>query len=382
MYLDHTFLEEYLKKYKQQGLLRELEEKNESAVDFSSNDYLGLARSKKLHAKFLKSLKKKNKTTKLGSTGSRLISGNSSLFSEVEQEIANFHRAEAGLLFNSGYNANIGIFSSIPQRHDVILYDALCHASIRDGIRLSFAKAISFRHNNMADLEKKLKNTSHVNRTYIAVEALYSMDGDFLPIEELVELCKKYKAYPIVDEAHSTGVVGDCGEGLVSQCNLEHGLFARIHTFGKAMGCHGAIVLGSPLLKKWLVTKARTFIYTTALSHHDLLAIQCAYQYLREENSLNSQLFNNIKKFRSLINPKIQKYFIDSRSAIQACLLGDQKKTKNLERILRAEGIHIKGILYPTVPKGTERIRICLHSFNTEDEITQLQNKIYEYITQ
>ncbi len=381
MYLDHNFLKKYLEEYTERGLLRKLEERDESTVDFSSNDYLGLARSDKLYAIFLESLKNNNKKIKLGSTGSRLISGNSSLFSEVEQGIASFHRAEAGLIFNSGYNANIGIFSSIPQKNDVILYDALCHASIRDGIRLSFAKSISFQHNNMADLEKKIKQISHAKQIYIATEALYSMDGDFLPVEEFVELCKKYKAYPIVDEAHSTGVVGNSGEGLVSQFNLEGAFFARVHTFGKAMGCHGAIVLGSSLLKKFLITKARTFIYTTALSHHDLLAIQCAYKYLKKEKSFRSQLSKNIEKFRSLIIPKTQKYFIDSRSAIQACLLGDQKKIKDLERALKIEGIHTKGILYPSVPKGTERIRICLHSFNTEDEISQLQNKIYEYIT-
>src|SRR5690606_6123052 len=164
-----------------------------------------------------------------GSTGSRLISGNYAIAEEAEKEISAFHGAESGLLFNSGYDANLGILSCVPRRGDTILYDSLSHASIRDGIRLGPAKSFSFRHNDLHDLERKMKNAT--GNVFVVTESVFSMDGDQAPLGEMSLLCDKNSAMLIVDEAHATGVVGDRGEGLVQKLGLEKKCFARVHTF-------------------------------------------------------------------------------------------------------------------------------------------------------
>ena len=370
-----SFLQDALDDISRKGRFRKLEVYDPNRIDFFSNDYLGLARSDELYKFFLDRLKTK-KTEKcshsLGSTGSRLISGNSLLCERLEKELADFHRAEAGLIFNSGYDANLGIFSSIPAKGDTIIYDDLSHASIREGVRLSFAKSYSFRHNDMNDLERKLSLVKKGGRTYIAVEALYSMDGDYAPLKEIVELSKRYGAYPIVDEAHSNGTTGSKGEGMVAHLGLTDSFLARLHTFGKGMGCHGSIVLGSRLLKKFLVNKAKPFIYTTALPTHSLIAIQCAYEYLSSHPELITQLNRNISIFKSLIPSEIQKKILPGDSAIQSCLIENDVKSKEVARYLQENGINVKAIVSPTVPRGKERIRICLHTFNSEDEIQKL----------
>ena len=377
-------LSKRIEDYRQKGLLRRLEAQNQEGIDFYSNDYLGFARSETYYENFLNSLQEYQSVFKLGSTGSRLISGNLPLFKKLEQEISQFHKADAGLIFNSGYNANLGVFSSIPQRGDVILYDILCHASIRDGIRLSFADHYSFQHNDTHDLKKKLDRfNSEKGNIYIAVESLYSMEGDFAPIEEIVFLCEKYQADLIIDEAHSNGIVGKKGEGLVRALNLEDKILARVHTFGKALGCHGAIVLGSKLLKNFLASKARSFIYTTAMGNYDLLAIRCSYEYLKKNPRLIDTLNKTIALFRSLIPKELKKYFLDNVSPIQSFIPGrgskmpmSKQKIKKIADKITKKGINIKVILSPTVPNGEERIRICIHSFNSEEEMRKLISTI------
>jgi 8-amino-7-oxononanoate synthase len=168
------------------------------------------------------------------------------MIEEVEKQIAVFHQSETALLFNSGYDANIGLLSSVPQKGDTILYDQLCHASIRDGIRLSFANAFSFAHNDLVDLQKKMEHAT--GTLFIVTESVFSMDGDLCPLAELVNIAQKNKAHLIIDEAHATGVIGEKGEGLVQQLQMQDHVFARVHTFGKACGCHGAVVLGSKVI--------------------------------------------------------------------------------------------------------------------------------------
>src|SRR4051812_34169388 len=202
----NNILEEILIKRKDESRFRSLS--TNKLIDFSSNDYLGLARSGVLKEAINKELKKFPDYTN-GSTGSRLLSGNSAYAEELEQWIADFHYAEAGLIFNSGYDANLGLFSCIAQRNDTILYDQLSHASIIDGIRLSFAASRAFQHNDLIDLEEKLKTAK--GNIFVVVESIYSMDGDFAPLKELIELVEKYKAVIIVDEAHATGVFGKQG---------------------------------------------------------------------------------------------------------------------------------------------------------------------------
>lgn len=340
---------------KQTNSLRYL--RNESnLIDFCSNDYLGFAET--LTVKAIKDR---------GATGSRLISGNSKHFDRIENKIAAFHNTPAGLIFNSGYDANIGLFSCIADKGDTIIFDQHIHASIRDGIRLSNARSFSFEHNNVGALEKKMQQAD--GHILVAIESVYSMDGDEVPLEKILAICEKYKASIILDEAHATGVIGKNGEGLAQSLNLESKIFARIHTFGKAMGCHGAIVLGSDDLKQYLINFARSFIYTTALSKQCLNNIESAYDKLKKSNNLIEQLNQNISLFKSLLSKKLQSKLIPSSSPIQCILIPENEAVKKVETRLQKKGLNIRAIMHPTVEKGKERIRICIHSFNTEKEI-------------
>ncbi len=213
-----------------------------------------------------------------GATGSRSITGNSQLAEETEQLIANFHGREAALIFNTGYMANVGLFSCIAGKGDTFISDEYIHASMIDGMRLSYANRLRFKHNDIADLEKKLKIAT--GNKIVAVESIYSMDGDEAPLKEIVAACKKHDALLIVDEAHATGVYGDKGDGLVCKYGLQNDVYAVVHTFGKALGLHGAVVTGSKVLRNFLLNQARSFIFTTALPPHNYLLVQKAYGLL------------------------------------------------------------------------------------------------------
>jgi len=345
-------------------------------IDFSSNDYLGLARSPALKKKWLAALQQPD--TQMGAGGSRLLTGNSPLAEQLEQTIARFHHAPAGLLFNAGYDANLGLLSCIASRTDTIVFDRLVHASIREGIQLSPASSLGFAHNDLEDLEKKLSKAK--GQIFLVFESVYSMDGDRAPLREMLALAQKYKAAVIVDEAHATGVYGPSGEGLVVEEGLEKEVFARIHTFGKAIGNQGAIVLGSETLRDYLINFSKAFIYTTALPHYTLLAIQQAYQLLMAQPERVTELRSKIDCFLSSISPKSKKHCIPSDSAIQVVLVKGNTKVKAFAKYLQTRGLDVRPILSPTVPKGEERIRICLHHFNTTSEIQKLTEGINDYI--
>ena len=351
-------------------------------IDFCSNDYLGFSRSQILKDK-IREEELRHVEQRIGSTGSRLISGNSDYYESLERNIADFHGAASGLIFNSGYDANLGVFSSVPQRNDVILYDQLVHASIRDGIRLSHARAFSFDHNKSEALERRLKlqsnevNPSDAERSvYVAVESVYSMDGDCAPLAEMVEVCRRYGANLIVDEAHATGVFGRQGEGIAVELGLENEIFARVHTFGKALGSHGAIVLGSATLRSYLINFARSFIYTTALPFHSLAAIRSGYEVLKESDAFVEALRAKVSSFKSRLGKGIMERMIPSSSAIQCIIVPGNLQVKAASRELQDAGFDVRPIMHPTVPIGSERIRICLHAFNTEKEIEDLTNKL------
>ena len=359
----------------EQGLFRKLSPSN-SLVDFSSNDYLGFAGSAELKALLAAELQAPDSQLLTGSTGSRLLRGNSQYAEDLEKFIANYHRAEAGLIFNSGYTANIGLISAVARKGDTILYDELSHASIYDGVRLSKAESFPFRHNDVLHLEERLRffkdnNNAH-STCFVVVESVYSMDGDFAPLEEIAPLCEEYKASLIVDEAHATGIFGPKGEGRVVELALEQHVFARMHTFGKALGCHGAIVLGSNELRKYLINFSRPFIYTTALPPNSFLSIKSAYLLLNKSNY-------KILYINKLINLFIQKIklnsiplFLTSFSPIQSLIIEGNDAVKKMALAIQKDGYDVRPILSPTVPKGKERIRVCLHAFNSEEEINGL----------
>ncbi len=360
-----TFLEESLEKRRAAGLERKLLLTHD-LIDFSSNDYLGFAQNPSFDAAFLA------QKTAHGSTGSRLISGNSPLAEQTEKNIAIFHNAEAALIFNTGYMANVGLFSSIGDKNSCFIYDEYIHASVHDGMRLSWAQRVKFKHNDVNDLAKKLENTEGVKK-YVAIESLYSMDGDFAPLKEIVAICQKYNAALIVDEAHATGIYGEKGEGIVVKCGLESAVWARVHTFGKALGVHGAAVVGSELLRQYLINHARSFIFTTALPPQTYQHIQQAYNLLplADRTKLFELIDYFIKKSSSCISSKGH-FIINPASPIQGIGLANNQEVVSLARHLSQNGIFAKAILSPTVPKGAERIRICLHSTHTFAQIDQL----------
>jgi len=365
--------------------LRQLPEAK-SLVDFASNDYIGFAHNENLFHQTHQYLLAHNIKTN-GATGSRLISGNHPLYEVAENYIAQFHQAEAALIFNSGYDANVGFFSSVSQRNDIILYDELCHASIRDGIQMSRAKAYKFQHNDTEDLEKLLLKFEPATRNpqpatiYIVTESVFSMDGDSPNIAALTQLAKKYNAYLVVDEAHALGVFGEQGEGLVQSSELQDQVFARIMTFGKGLGCHGAAILGSAELKSYLVNFARSFIYTTGLSPHSVATILVAYQHLAKEKETVTSLKNNIIFFnQEKLRLGLKPMFVYSKSAIQSAIIPGNDTVKNIATQLQQQGFDVKPILSPTVPEGQERLRFCLHSYNSQAEISNVLELLSTFV--
>lgn len=330
-------------------------------ADFFSNDYLGLAKAAK------------GNVIHTGSTGSRLLSGNSAQAEETENFLASFFNAEAALVFNSGYDANLGLFSSVPQRGDTILYDELIHASVRDGIRLSHAKSFSFRHNDVEDLERRISKAE--GTVFVAVESLYSMDGDLSLLMDIAAVCQREHALLIVDEAHSGGIFGMEGKGLCEELQISAQVFARTITFGKAYGTHGAAVLGSETLRSFLVNFARSFIYTTALPPYQYVWIRSQVEKASaDENRV--QLKKRIGYFRDKLKDHIS--LSDARSPIQIILTPGVEKAQKMAAALQENQLAVKAIMSPTVAEGQERLRICLHAFNTEQEIDLLAELIHK----
>lgn len=366
--MQEEFLNRKLNQRKEQNAFRQLR-LPDGKIDFCSNDYLGLA--KILSAD--KNLSRLNEYLH-GSTGSRLLAGNYALIEETEKIIAAFHQSAAALIFNSGYDANVGLLSSVLQKGDVVIYDFLSHASIRDGIRLSFAQSFSFLHNDLTDLEKKLQLVAQNKQgeegtIFVVTESVFSMDGDMAPLNQIVSLCEQYNAMLIVDEAHATGVVGTNGEGLVQQLKLEQYVFARVHTFGKALGCHGAVVVGSATLRNYLINFARSFIYSTALPASAVAVVKEAYQLFPQMKREREQLKNLVHLFQSSVL-RFHKYKSDT--PIQIVEIPGNDAIKKVADVLVQKNFDVRPILYPTVPKGKERLRIVLHAFNTENELKNL----------
>jgi 8-amino-7-oxononanoate synthase len=332
-------------------------------IDFCSNDYLGIVTNRLLDNQISDSWKESDH----GSKGSRLLAGNYKFIVDTEKFISNFHQAEDGLIYNSGYDANVGLLSCIAQKGDTIIYDYLCHASIRDGIRLSFAKSWSFRHNDLLDLEKKIQQAN--GNVFVVTESVFSMDGDISPLLPIAELCTKHGAHLIVDEAHATGIIGGKGEGLVQQLALQSVCFARVHTFGKAIGSHGAIVLCSELLRNFLINFSRPLIYSTALPESTIIAVRSAYTLMPELTAERKQLQLLIEKFKVSVLP-FEK--LASETAIQGVVIPGNEDVKKIAERLQQANLDVRAILYPTVPKGSERLRIVLHAFNTHTELQQL----------
>ena len=364
-------LQAALEKRRKSGNLRAL--KVFQGADFCSNDYLGLARFP-IKAGALGS----------GSTGSRLIAGHAPAVEHLEERIAAFHGFEAALLFSSGYAANTGLLSCIAGPEDAILSDDLIHASLIDGIRLSRAHRQRFAHNDLQDLRAKLDalRSKIDGQIYVVVEAIYSMDGDKAPLQDICDLCQSYNASLIVDEAHSIGIHGVEGRGLVSELGLEAQVFAAIYTFGKAAGFHGAMVVGAAVLRDYLVNFCRPFIYTTAPSPQTVAETGVVYDRLRAADPERGALRSVLSYFATHVKNQTLDgaHWLDSDSPIQGLVVSGNERAKACAAFLQEHDLAVKAILSPTVAEGTERLRLSLHSFNTQAEMDGLATRLSEFL--
>jgi 8-amino-7-oxononanoate synthase len=367
----------YLQSRKENHLYRQLTH-SEQLIDFSSNDYLGLAHSAFIRQQVDDELGRRI-FCKSGATGSRLLNGNSVFYTDLEKMLAEIHHAAAALMFNSGFDANVGLLSTVIQKQDIIYYDELVHASIHQGMKLSGAEKVSFRHNDMKDLEEKLRCNTEFEVRFIISESMFSMEGDKAKLKELAFLAKQYKAKLIIDEAHATGLFGIDGSGLCNEAGVEESCFARVYTFGKAVGSHGAAVVGSELLKNYLINFSRNLIYSTALETNNLLRVKHSYFLFQSNNNQLFKLNKIIKYFKyklSMLNNSLK---VCGDGPIFGLLIGDNLKCRNTATYLQSKGFDVRAILSPTVPTSTERIRIIIHSFNTVNQIDRFFDYLIDY---
>ncbi|KAJ5256560.1 Pyridoxal phosphate-dependent transferase major region subdomain 2 [Penicillium angulare] len=370
----------------------------QETVDFSSNDFLSLSTASIYRNRLLAHLNKAPESFPFSSGGSRLLDGNSAYAEELEQFVAEFHHAPTALLFNSGFDANIGVLSSIPQPGDLVVYDEYIHASIHEGIRLSRAgRQAMFSHSSPIDLRKVLESSIQNDKNiqdgtrniFIVIESIYSMDGDIAPIKEFLDIVDELlpcgNGYFIVDEAHATGVFGPRGAGIVQELGVQERIFIRVHTFGKALASHGAVVLCGPEVREYLINYARSLIYTTALGFPFLAAIRTAYELLSsgETELLQCRLQSLVTylhtRLASLqIHPSVM-FEVDHfpESAIFALRTFQPRE---LASFCQKMGIVVRAIMAPTVPKGKERVRVCLHAGNTEEEIDSLARAVQHWL--
>jgi 8-amino-7-oxononanoate synthase len=333
------------------GLYRTLKGTNPEPLNFSTNSYLG---------------------RKFGAGSSRLVAGNSSTYTELENLLALWKKAEASLVYPTGYMTNLGVISALMSKGDAIIIDKLCHASIIDGCYLSDADVRVFKHNDLASLEKILGEIQNkYQKKIIITESVFSMDGDIAPLFEISMLAKKYDCWTMVDEAHAVGVFGETGAGLLEEFDLENEFDIRIGTLSKAVDSLGGYVAGSRELIDFLINKSRSFIYTTALPETVVKQSLMNLKKLIADKKGRKKLWENIGYFYLLAkkyNLKIEK----PNSAIIPIIVGDEAKTLELSKKLLVENITLPAIRYPTVPKGAARLRCTITAKHTKPQIEKL----------
>ena len=378
------YVENSLKNLKKENLYREQStvsqiEGNSVIINdkkykmFASNNYLGLANNSEIKDYAKKMLEKYG----TGTGGSRLICGNYELHEKLEKIIANFKNCEKSIVFNSGYCANLAVFSSLLTENDVIFSDELNHASIIDGCCLSKAKTIVYKHSDMFDLEEKINSISF-EKGIIVSDAVFSMDGDIANLPKILNLAKKHNLFSYIDEAHSTGVLGKTGKGIVEYYNLSEHPDIMMGTLSKAIGSEGGYIAGKECLIEYLRNKARSYIFSTSISAAPIAAAIKSFEILQTNPKIIDKLHKNIKMFNDLlknfgVNAK-------SKTPIFSIVIGDEAKTLEVANKLMEQGFFIKAIRYPTVAKGQARLRIALNTLNTEDELKNLAKNIAEVI--
>ncbi|OSI68649.1 8-amino-7-oxononanoate synthase [Bradyrhizobium canariense] len=352
--------------------------KPRAGIDFTSNDYLALANAPRIKRAVTAALES---GTPLGAGGSRLLRGNCEEHEALEAEAARFFRAGTSLFFSSGYIANYSILTTLPQRGDLLVLDSLVHASIHEGARAGRASYQLAGHNEpqmIEDTIRRWRAQGGIGRLWIVIESLYSMDGDFAPLEDLVGIADRSDAFLLVDEAHATGVYGDHGRGLAASYEGRENLLV-VHTCGKALGAAGALVTASGVLRDVMVNRCRPFIFATAPSPLVAVAVRQALLVLEQEPQLQERLASLVAfthremRLRGCRNP--------SASHIVPHLIGDNARTMQLASRLQARGFDIRGIRPPTVPEGTARLRISLTLNVVEDDVRAMLDALFEETT-
>ncbi|AWW29890.1 7-keto-8-aminopelargonate synthetase [Echinicola strongylocentroti] len=365
----HLFIQAKLDQASAYNRLRTLKTAPRENTDFFSNDYLGYA-TKGLLEQQTSPLAPSHWS---GSTGSRLISGNHPEMEQLERDFASFMDSPAALLYNSGYMANTGLLSSLGEKDSLFIFDEHVHASIKEGMRLGFGQKTAFKHNDLRDLEKKLAfHAQKDKRLMVLTEGLFSMHGDSPDIGQILGICQQHGAALIIDEAHSLGTIGEENKGASFGFAQHPNLLARVITFGKAAGGHGAMVLGNNDLRSFLINYSRAFIYTTAPSWDQLCSIGAALKLLASKSNFDA-LAKAVEIYLE-VAPASSPSFSNNQSPIQYWRCDDVPLLKEKVGQLQKSGINCYPILSPTVKTGEERIRIVLHAFNTKEEITQLIN--------
>lgn len=346
-----------------------------AGISLCSNDYLGLATDPRLRQAVVEALRR---GCAVGSSGSRLLSGNSPEWEDLESAFAQFAGTEAALYFGSGYVANIGMLTSLLKPDDIVFSDALNHASLIDGIRLSRATKVVYPHRDLKFLKNALREHAASGRTKLIVtESLFSMEGDFAPLKEMLDLASQYGAGLVVDEAHATGVCGPRGRGIAAHLEIERDVVAIVHTCGKALASVGAFVCGSRLLKEYLVNHARTFIFSTAMPPYLAIQITAALQVVDEADAERNRLREISAMLRKdLAAAKINCGGGPSETHIVPLILGTNEAALHVASVLQRRGFAAKAIRPPTVPPGTARLRISLTSKITAQDVQRLVSAI------
>ena len=370
------WLSQRIEKTKEAGLYREFRTMNtaplpEMLIDgqrqivFSSNNYLGLANDQRL----IDAAETILHEFGVGSSGSRLTTGHTDWHQKLEEKIARFKQTEAALLFSSGFLANVGVLSSLPEKGDVILSDQLNHASIIDGCRLSKADTVVYNHVDMNDLEKKLKETVSYKRRFIVTDGVFSMDGTITPLDQIILIAKQYDAYVIVDDAHATGVLGEKGRGTSEYFGVYPDVV--IGTLSKAIGTEGGFVAGSKVLIDFLLNHARTFIFQTAMPPSICAASHAALEIIEESNEKRQLLFSNVKRVKNSLEE--MGYIVKGDlTPIIPVIIGDPQDAVMFAKKLQENGIYAPAIRPPTVPNGESRIRLTVTSAHGSKEIDYL----------
>ena len=374
-----AFLEENLTELKDQGLYNEIDPVEgpngaiikiggKDLINLSSNNYLGLATDEGLKKVAIEAIEKYG----VGAGAVRTINGTLDLHVQLEEKLAEFKGTEAAISFQSGFNCNMAAISAVMDKNDAILSDQLNHASIIDGCRLSKAKIIAFKHSDMEDLRQKAKEATEsgqYNKVMVITDGVFSMDGDIAKLPEIVEIAKEFDLITYVDDAHGSGVTGK-GKGTVKHFGLEKEVDMQMGTLSKAVGVVGGYVAGKKQLIDWLRVRSRPFLFSTAVTPGDLAATTAAVQKIIDSTELHDKLWDNgdyLKKGLKELGFDIG----DSATPITPCIIGDEKLTQQFSKRLFEEGVYAKSIVFPTVPRGTGRVRNMPTAAHTKEMLDQ-----------